>query len=1114
MHTKGLVLLVLVTMLLCATVASAQVDVASATLKGRIIDQHDAVVPGAVVTATSLDKGFSRTGKTNDEGTFQIPALPPGDYRVEIEAPGFNKVVNENIQLTVGQSLVYDVQLTTGGVTAQVAITGDAPLIEVERTQQANTISTRQVENLPNAGRTFQNYVYTLPGVGNSTAPRAQLSGRITGFQNSGFSIGGSNGRNNLITVDGGENEYGSGNVRFDVPVEAIQEFQVNRNSFAAEFGFTAGTAVNVVTKSGTNGFHGSGYIFYRSDGTSARNAFDTINPGKASSDRSYFPGFSLAGPIAKNKLFFYTIYERNVVDAARFRSYISDPLTRPNAAQNTLLNQLDASADPNVRRISTNLRAALTTTATSYPKIFKLLQDSSGVFNGLARLNTWSTRVDYQATKLDTINARFILTRNFTNDIGTGVTVSPSVNASLTYRDYSTVVSWTHSSPGGILTNQFRGQFSPGNSSVTAPPEPAVTGLIVSGMAGFGRYFGAPYIVSQQRYQFEDNVTWLKGDHTLKFGASYRPVKYNFRNDLWFAGEYQFQSSAAYPVALAVPAADRAAFAGSVCVAAGRPASDCLTTPTPAAAAATLSALTAPALLTSLQNLDLNLPFLLRQGFHNPVWNGTGHYVGGFAQDTWKVNQRLTLDLGGRIDWDGEPQPVPRHAYFSPRLGFAWQMTGDGKTVLRGGTGLFYSPIYVQIPGYTSILNGSGTYINQISKSPLNGVAAFYQAGINGNAACNIAAGTYPFGVLTEAQINCLGTPTAAGAPGRVLFDLNPDYKNNYSVQANLGIQRQLGRDLSIEVAYQMYHGLHIQQPVGVNYCEAGTPGCAANTPALVAALSQRNARLGPLYRVCGADTNCGRVNDAGITQFTDYQSRGISIYHGMTTSLTKRFSDHFSFQANYTWSKAIDDQTDFNSAFAPPFPTRLGTERSLSTFDIRHNFVFSGVLQSPFKAGPGHNFASRVLADVTVSPSIFIRSGIPFTVRTGTDINGDTRGGTDRLFDIGRNTGIGPNYRSVNMRVSKAFRFKDDSSMRLELSADGSNLFNRTNFAAVNEVVPVTVSTTGVLTFPNSFAASDYSAGTARLTGHKERRLSDPLGFTSAFNPRQILWGAKFVF
>ena len=172
MHTKGLAFLALLVMSLWTVSASGQVDVASATLKGVITDPHDALVAGATVTATSIDKGISRTAKTDTEGTYQIPALPPGAYKVEIEAQGFNKVVNEKVLLTVGQSLLYDVQLSTGGVTALVSITADTSLIEVERTQQANTISTQQVENLPNAGRAFQNYVYTLPGVGNSTAPR------------------------------------------------------------------------------------------------------------------------------------------------------------------------------------------------------------------------------------------------------------------------------------------------------------------------------------------------------------------------------------------------------------------------------------------------------------------------------------------------------------------------------------------------------------------------------------------------------------------------------------------------------------------------------------------------------------------------------------------------------------------------------------------------------------------------------------------------------------------------------------------------------------------------------------------------------------------------------
>ncbi|HYV03875.1 MAG TPA: TonB-dependent receptor [Blastocatellia bacterium] len=1072
--------------------AFSQSDVSSATIKGIVTDQTKAVVVGAVVTAKSTERGNIRTDKTGSDGSYTLPALQPGIYEVRIEAQGFEAAVIPKVEVTVGATAVYDIELQPGGVRAQVEITTEAPVIEPERTQQSNTINKLQIENLPNSGRDFTSYVYTVPGVGNSEAPRAQGGGRFT-FGTSGFSIGGSNGRNNLVTVDGGENEYGSGQLRFAISIDAIQEFQVNRNSFSAEFGFTAGTAINVITKSGTNNFHGSGYFYYRSQTTSARAPFD-FNKEKPL-DRQYFPGFTLGGPIVKNKLFFFTNYERNAIDTARFRTYSGSALLQPGAAQQALLATLDASASPNVQRISAELRNSLTTTAAKYPNTGKLLQDNEGTFNGLARLNSWNTRIDYQPSNRDQINGRFTLSRNFTDDPGTNNAAAPSITTSLTYRDYSTVITWTHNF-GNNLINQVRGQFSPNNSAVTAPPDPAQTGILISGLAGFGRFFGAPYIVTQNRYQFEDSLTWLKGSHTLKFGGSYRPVEYIFRNDLWFAGEYQF-APGIFSVAQAVPAADQPAF----CAAVGQSLATCL-----AAGPAGTS-------LNGLQAFNRNLPFLYRQGFNNPKWQGTGRYFGSYAQDSWKVHPRLTLDFGGRVDYDGEPDPVPGNTYFSPRFGFAWQMTGDNKTVLRGGSGIFYSPIYLQIPGYTSVLNGSGTYINQIARNFANGAIPIYQAGI--------AQGKYPFGVLSEADVNALGISTAVGAPGRVLFDLDREYKNNYSIQANLGIQRQLTSNMSLELAYQMYHGLHIQQPVPLNYCEAGTPGCPA-TAAQAAQLLTRDPRLGPLYRVCSTgdparpDTTCGKVNDSGITQFTDYKSRGSSIYHGLTVSLTRRFSNHLSFQGSYTFSKAIDDQTDFNSAFAAPFPTRLDTERSLSSFDIRHNFVFSGVILSPFKGGDGQNWASRAFADITLSPILYIRTGIPFTLLTGSDINSDTRGGNDRLFNIGRNTGLGPNYRSLNARLAKAIRFKKDSPMRLELSIDGSNLFNRTNYASVRDILPVTFNAaTGVITS----LSPDYNVAlsdTNRLTGRKDRdfRSGQPLSFTSAFIARQILWGVKFAF
>ncbi|MCI0388930.1 MAG: TonB-dependent receptor [Acidobacteria bacterium] len=1028
--------------------AFAQADVSSATVKGTVIDPQGAAVANAVVNVKDLDQGAVRTGASDSNGEFQVRLVRPGLHDITVDAPGFAQYLLKDIQLTVGQTATFDIKLQVAGVKTEVVVTSSAPLIEIERTQQANTIESRQVENLPNVGRAFTSYVFTLPGVASSDAPRVQGGGRFT-FGSSGFSIAGSNGRNNLVTLDGGENEYGSGQIRTNVSSEAIQEFQVNRNAFAAEFGFTAGTVVNVVTKSGTNNFHGSGYVFYRSQKTSARDPFDFS--GKKSFDQQVFPGFTFGGPIAKSKLFFFTNYERLKSDAARFRSYTDKPQLQPSASQIALLDKLGDSTDGNVRRISANLRAALTTTEAAYPRTFQLLRSNEGSFNSPDRLNNWTTRIDYQISDRNSINGRFSLTRNVTDGIGNTNGQSPNRANTLIYRDYTTVGSWTHIF-GPNLVNQVRAQFSPNNSALTVPVDPESASLIISGFASFGRLFSAPFNTIQDRYQFEDTLTWTKANHTLKFGGSYRPASYNVRNDLWFSGDWTFAPSAAFPITLAVPAADRPAFLAAV----GGP-----------------GQLPAGSILTSLQNFNLNLPFTYRQGFNNPVWTDTAHYLGLFAQDTWKIHPRLTIDFGGRVDYDGEPQPIPHSAYFSPRFGFAWDVAGDHKTVIRGGGGVFVSPIYYQVAYVTNLLNDSGQFINQIFKTPLDGAQAppaLWGAGV--------ALGKLPFKAISEADLNARGVQTGRGAPGRVIFQIDPNYENNYSAQANLGIQRQITGSLSVEITYLMSRGAHIQMPRQINYRESATPNSLG--PA-----------FGPRYE---------RI-DPTITQLNNYQSTGNSIYHGMTASLTKRFSGNFQFQINYTFSKAIDDQTDFNSAFAAAFPTRLNLERGLSSFDIRHNFVASGVFRSPFKSGAGQNIFSRIFADITLSPVVFIRSGIPFTLYTGTDTNGDTHA-NDRLIFIGRNTGIGPNFRSVNLRFNKSFRLRSDNSMRIEFITEASNLFNRTNFASVNDIIG------------QNLASPDYNAGTVRLEGRRDRGQTQPLGFTSAFAARQVQFGLKFVF
>jgi hypothetical protein len=1062
--------------------AFAQADVTSATVRGTVTDQQGAAVAGATVTAKNAEQGITRSDTTNADGEFQILALRPGLYEISVQAQGFANFMVKDAQLTIGQVASYAIKLEVGKVTNEVTVTSSSPLIEVERTQQSNTIETKQIQNLPNIGRSFDSYVYTLPGVASSTAPRVQGGGRFT-FGTSGFSIGGSNGRGNLTTVDGGENEYGSGQLRFALSPEAVQEFQVNRNSFNAEFGFTAGTALNVVTRSGSNNLHGSVYTYFRSDKTAAQERFipTFIPKGQRIYQQQVYPGFTLGGPIVKNKLFFFTNYERQKLDIARFRSYSANILTQPSAAQTALLNRLDTSTDPTVKAVVAQFRPLLVTSATSNTTGYNLLRQNEGIINAPFRLNSWISRIDYNVGPNDSIMGRFSLSHNFNEQLGTEPGTAPSNATTLDVRDYTSLIGWTHNF-GSNVVNQLRVQFSPKNSAITTPRPPGSTALILTGIAAFNRNSVAPFNTLQDRYQFEDNLTWIHGNHSFKFGGSFRPVNYEVRNDLWVGGEWNFQGGV-YPLTALIPAAAQAAVIPAICTTAGRPATDC----TGATGAATIAALTAGTALNALQSFNVGLPFLYRQSFGNSTWKDTVRFLGFFAQDSWRVNNRLSLDYGLRFDYDGEPRPLESAKYVSPRFGFSYDLTGDKKTVVRGGGGIFYSPVYYQVPYLVNLLNDTGEYLSQVFRSPAfpaaQTPAALWARGV--------AAGKLPFKQLDAADLLAAGVSTAPKGVGRVVIEVGPDYKANYSVQANLGIQRQIARDLSVEAVWNMYRGVHIQMPVPVNLCEAGAPGCTP-TAANAAALATRNPAFGPLYQSI----------DPTITQKFQYTSRGNSIYHGLTLSLTKRFADHFSFQSSYTWSKTIDDVTDFNTAFAAPFATRLFLDRGLSSFDLRHNYVFSGVFTSPWK--------NAALRDFSLAPIISIRSGIPFTLTTGQDINADTRAANDRLFYIGRNTGIGPNFRSVDARLTRTFRFKSDGQSRLDFTVEVINLLNRTNYAAVRDIIPPTVDATGKFTEP------DYNAGTVRLKGRTDRSiaLGQPLAFSSAFEPRRFQFGLKLVF
>ena len=1099
--TRSCFLSLLFVVLLGALSASAQVDYSTATLRGTITDPQGAVIPAATVTATSAATGISKSVKTDSGGHYQLLALPPGTYQLSFEAPGFGKSVARGVQLTVGQSVLFDTTLKVGTVSETIEVgTNSVPLIQVEQSQQANTINSMQVEDLPNIGRNFTQSVYTLPGVANSDSPRSQNPG-FTGYTTTGFSIGGSNGRNNLSTIDGGDNEFGTGQYRITAyPVDAIQEFQVNRNGFAAEFGFTNGSAINIVTKSGGNLWHGDAFGYFRNQSTEATDFFTGLQGLKHVSSQNAYLGGSLGGPIVKNKFFAFTSYEfqkgdtPNVGNAGVLTAPTVLGLNAPGLGANCAtqftnkipdqvcyLNALKSSGNPflvgfasdptlNARLVPLN-NAALNT----------ILTRDSGVFNSPDRLQNIIARFDYQPSEKDSVSLRLSYAHNnFTSPLDGILNVSPD-SYTLFVRDFSILGTWARNINPNLL-NQLLVQVVPRNRSEAIPFHEngvnfSLGTLGANGPGGTSTFGGPallPYKEHQQRYQFEDNVTWIHGPHTVKFGVSYRPANYYVENDLWFNPEFDFKDGA-IPLIQLAPAAVQAQLVGFN-LSRGLPATGPVSTN-----------------LSAPQSFAFGIPVDELAGFNNPFWHGWGHYFGNYVQDTWKLTSRLTMDAGVRLDYDGEPPPLGGSFYPSPRLGFAWDPFGDHKTVIRAGGGIFVAPVDVLIPSYGSLLDGTGRYINEAATllSPSDPrVAALWANGI--------ASGKLPFGHLTPADYAAVGinisTPGAS-----VGYSVQPNYKNPYSVQTSLSIDRELMKNLSLELGYNMYHGVHLQMPVETAYAEVAN-GCTG-----VAGDPRCDLTGGPLY-----------VSPTSQIQHTTYSSIGSSIYHGMTASLTRRYSHGLQFQVNYTWSKTIDNVIDFASFQNWFRPSRLNLFRAVSVFDVPHTLVANAVYTTPFKAGSGHVLSS-ILADISLAPVVTVHSGLPFSVRTPSLQNGTAIDFNYAMpFGSSRDNNRGAGYATTDLRFTKALFINRERKVRVNLIVEGTNIFNRINFNKISDQFDIGGLTSAVA-LANGQTLNLLTGPYTGLHGVKPKTAADvqkPLSFASADLPRQIQFGLKVAF
>lgn len=1096
----------------------AQAGYDTATLKGTIYDQQGATVSSAVINVKNVATELTRVQQAEPDGTFQLPALPPGTYQMSVEAPGFSKAIAENVVLGVGAIVTYDVHLSVGQVRSVVEVTDRPPLIDTAQTQQANSIDSRQVENLPNIDLNFTQAIYTLPGVVSSSAPAIQDPNIGTAYSASGFSIGGSNGRNNLFTIDGGEDDFGSGALRVQhVPIESIQEYQVNRNSFAAEFGFTVGTAINVVTKSGTDHYHGNVYSFFHDETTDAANFFNSFSPNPTTKpfEQGWIAGATVGGPILKDRFFFFTSYERQKLDSPTVINLVGTAEARGLSAQANgfnpstglcpgqtatiqqvtqlcYLTQLQALGGP-LSPVGSALLASPVFNPLSDPIFFALLAPDNGTFDGNAggvvqappgqngRYNNWVTRLDYIPSRKDDLSLRFSLMRELNQVTGPGGTprYTSDVND---VRDYTATFSWIRTISNNMV-NESRVQIVPHDTSDNVTPFPNRAEIDLGSLGTVGTPFPYPYFGHENRFQFDENLFLAKGAHSLKFGASYRPVDYNIFEQLWFGGQYNF-AEGAIPIIGLLPAAVQAGL-GSYNLALGYPAGGPVSTN-----------------LSAAESYVAGVPITLLQASGDGRWQGWAHYLGMYAEDSWKFSPRLTVNYGVRFDYDHEANPVPTSVRVSPRLGLGFDPRGDGKTVIRAGGGLFVAPQLFLVPFYLNDLGTSGKNINLALQTITGQPTQLLTATAIEQGAATVS---NPNPELTAQQLAAAGITIQPPGPNQVngvFYTLQNHYKPQYTIQASASVAQQINSNLSLEVGYLMYRGLHIEQVNEANYIR--------DTAVPV------DPFIGPFY-IPKPGSTAGEPN-ASILQNDQYSSIGSSIYHGLTASLTKQFSRGLQFQANYTWSKAIDDTSDYSSLSTPFRPDLVSADRSLSDFNITHNFVANAVYTTPRRFQS--IFISRFLSDISISPIVYARSGVPFTLLVPALANGaGSHNSEARPYHEGRNAGIGPAFYSWDMRIAKALYLRSDSTMRLDLIAQATDILNHTNFSAVNNIFPDTYQPG-----PNPSAVVPTAEGNVNMLNGPYRYpgfiprsaadLSSPLSFQSSNPARQISFALRFAF
>jgi hypothetical protein len=1040
---------VLALLIFCLVAATSSVWAQSTTqgaIGGTVKDPQGALVANASITVRNEETNKEISATSDDEGRFRVVQLDPGNYTVTVNSSGFAAFTQQQVVVEVGRVTPLDISLGVAGAQETVQVTSEAPVINTEQQDFSTNINQTSINELPINGRRASNFVLLTPGVASDG--------------NFGLvSFRGISGLLNNNTVDGGNNnqaffseEAGRDRAPSSISQAAVREFQVNTSNYSAEYGRAAGGVINTVTKSGTNDFHGQAFYFLRDNELGARNPRG-FNPQTGAPlkpvDRRHQFGGAVGGPIVPNKLFFFVSYDQQKRDF-------------PGIALFSSANFLNGINTANLTAASRGVTTAQITAASDF------LLSLTGEVPRKQDSNLFLPKIDWNINSANTFTFTYNRLRH---ESPSGVQTPPTVTRGRAsfgddFVDLDYGVFRLTSAVTPTVLNEARVKISREDdyqfSNPPAPGEPTTGpgGRSPSVAITNGLTFGKPNFLErthnplEKNLQVVENLTLTHGNHTFKMGGDFLRTNDVLDNLFQEGGVYSYNNINDFIVDYTnFTSSGALRTAGRVCSTSTRLAGQCYTSN-------------------------------YAQGFGQPRFEFNTTDLAFFIQDDWRATPRLTVNLGVRYEIELMPEPqIPNPLYqqtgefptdknnFGPRIGFAYDLTGDGRTSVRGGAGVYYGRLI------------NSTISNAITNTGVD--RGQVQFSISPSSTGAPAPPIFPNVIPTPASV---ANPTGANIPGSSIVVLAPDLHLPQIIQADFIVERQVSRNTIVSASYLTSRGRFL--PVFVNKNIA--PSTQTATLTVSGGEFAGQSVTVPVYT--------SRL-DSRFFNITEVRGAVESAYHALVLQANRRLTNGLQFQINYTLSRARDNgQTSvtFTSTNTPTDPYNLGLDRGPANFDIPHRFVASAVW-SPRKFRLDESaVGNAIFSGWTLAPIVTAQSGRPYSAGVsgrpiGAALNSSITGsgGNSFFLPLGRNSFRQPKIVNVDTRLSRRFRFTE--TQNLEFLIEAFNLFNRTHVTSVNDTA---------FSISGSNLNPDASFGTESATAN------------SVFRERQVQWAVRYNF